>query len=437
MDKSFAAPNDSHFLTQRLRKAETDIGLIKREPYQRDRDRIIHSRAFRRLMHKTQIFNANKGDHYRNRLTHSLEVSQIARSIGKGLSLNDELIEAIAIGHDLGHTPFGHVGERTIHMILTGETFDDEEISIPGNEGFKHNYQGLQIVDNIETSSDEYDGMNLTLAVREGILKHTGRKINIDIIKEDGVSVRRQDTVRYRCLDLKNIDIEKPSFTLEGQVVAIADEIAQCTHDLEDGIRSGIISINNLKEIELVKKIIIDRGIIADKIKTTIDARNTLIKVMVGYLIDDVYCASKTILAEKYKDADVPEFKDINDVYNDKLITFSIGIKDLVESLSKQIVQWILVSQQISQSDSKAEYFIKQLFKAYYKHPLELPDYILKRYYSKIGKEYSRVRVRDDIAMLRNDIDFVRLICDHIGSMTDQYVEREYKKLYLPDEFVD
>lgn len=435
MEKNFAAPNDSIFLSQRIRKTETDIGVMKREPYQRDRDRIIHSRAFRRLMHKTQIFNANKGDHYRNRLTHSLEVSQIARSIGKGLLLNDELIEAIAIGHDLGHTPFGHVGERTIHMILTGETFDREDIAIPGNEGFKHNFQGLQIVDNIETSSDEYDGMNLTLAVREGILKHTGRKIKIDIVKEDGTSIQREDIVRYGCLNLKSIDIDKPSFTLEGQVVAIADEIAQCTHDLEDGIRANIISIKNLKEIELVKKIIADRKINIDKINTTVDARNILIKVMVGYLIDDVYSASKANLEKKYRDNELPKFKDMNDVYNEELIIFSKDIKGLVKSLSKQIVQWILVSQQISQSDSKAEYFIKQLFKAYYKHPLELPDYILQRYYSKIGKEYNRVRVREDIARLHKDMDFVRLICDHIGSMTDQYVEREYRKLYLPDEF--
>jgi len=435
MGSKFAAPNNSSFLSQRYIKNETDEGIIKREPFQRDRDRIIHSRAFRRLMHKTQIFNANKGDHYRNRLTHSLEVCQIARSIGKALSLNDELIEAIALGHDLGHTPFGHVGERTIHMILSGEVFDKKEITIPGNEGFKHNFQGLHLIDNIETTSSEYDGMNLTLAVREGILKHTGSRMKIDIIKEDGTNIKREDEVKYESLNFKNININKPSFTLEGQVVAIADEIAQCTHDLEDGIRSGIISIENLNEISLVKKIIKEKNIKNDKIKLTVDARNVLIKVMVGYLIDDVYVTSKKVLNQKYETIEVPKFIDSTDVYNEELIVFSEDVKDLVKNLLKQVVQWILVSQQISQSDSKAEYFIKQLFKAYYKHPLELPDYILKRYYVKRGKEYNRIWIRDEIGALHKDMEFIRLICDHIGSMTDQYVEREYKRLYMPDEF--
>lgn len=435
MEKSYAAPNNSVVLSERYIKQEFDEGILKREPFQRDRDRIIHSRAFRRLMHKTQIFNANLGDHYRNRLTHSLEVCQIARSIGKGLALNDELIEAIALGHDLGHTPFGHVGERTLHMILSGEVFDKKEINIPGNEGFKHNFQGLHLVDNIETTSNEYDGMNLTLAVREGILKHTGRKIKINIIKDDGTSVSRVDEVRYSSLNIKKINLDRPSFTLEGQVVAIADEIAQCTHDLEDGIRSGIITIENLKEISLVDKIIKEKKINIDKIKLTVDARNILIKYLVGFLINDVYNASKTLLDQKFEYNPVPKFNDINDVYEEELITFSNDIKELVKDLSDHIVQWLLVSQQISQSDSKAEYLIKQLFKAYYKHPLELPDYILKRYYVKRGKEFNRVKVRDEIGSLHSDIEFIRLICDHIGSMTDQYVAREYKRLYLPDEF--
>lgn len=184
----------SSFLTRRKYEEKSDD---IRNPFQHDRDRIIHSRAFRRLMHKTQIFNANKGDHFRNRLTHTLEVSQIARSIGKRLNLHDELIEAIALGHDLGHTPFGHVGERTLNEILK----DGIKDSFDGvGENFKHNFQSLRVVDSLETRYGEHKGLNLTLATREGMLKHTKTKeINYGL-----------------AIDLENIDVEKPSFTLEG-----------------------------------------------------------------------------------------------------------------------------------------------------------------------------------------------------------------------------
>ena len=204
-----------------------------RGPFQRDRDRIMHSRAFRRLMHKTQIFNSNLGDHYRNRLTHTLEVSQIARSIGKALKLNDELIEAIALGHDLGHTPYGHIGERTLNNILVGKSIKEIDNQ---KDGFKHNLQSLCVVDKIETRCSDYNGINLTLAVREGIIKHTK-------IKENGKVIQHSNN------DYSNMDLDNPSsFTFEGQVVAMADEIAQYTHDLEDSVRSKIISIDDVIE---------------------------------------------------------------------------------------------------------------------------------------------------------------------------------------------
>ena len=142
----------------------------ERSNYIHDRDRLIHSRAFRRMMHKTQIFNANKGDHYRNRLTHTLEVMQIARSIARRLELNEDLTEAIALGHDIGHTPFGHVGERTLNDIMMNGL---EGYIPPTKQGFKHNYQSVRIAERLESRRDEYTGMNLTLAVREGIIKHT------------------------------------------------------------------------------------------------------------------------------------------------------------------------------------------------------------------------------------------------------------------------
>lgn len=161
--ENYATKNTDVFLSARRFPEYEEIGICRREPFQRDRDRIMHSRSFRRMMHKTQIFNANMGDHYRNRLTHTLEVAQISRSIGKVLGLNDELIEAIALGHDLGHTPFGHIGERTLDGIL----HNGLNTNIPATGGrFKHNFQSLKVVDQLETRCEDYAGINLTLATR-------------------------------------------------------------------------------------------------------------------------------------------------------------------------------------------------------------------------------------------------------------------------------
>ena len=172
-----------------------------RTVYQRDRDRIIHSKAFRRLMHKTQVFLAPEGDHYRTRLTHTIEVAQIARTIARGCGLNEDLTEAIAMGHDLGHTPFGHNGEAVLNQVYSG--------------GFRHNEQSLRVVDVLETSGSGRRGMNLTVEVRDGILNHTG-------------NVR--------------------PFTVEGQVVKISDRIAYINHDIDDAIHSGIITVGDLPE---------------------------------------------------------------------------------------------------------------------------------------------------------------------------------------------
>ena len=220
------------------------------------------------MMHKTQIFNANMGDHYRNRLTHTLEVAQISRSIGKVLGLNDELIEAIALGHDLGHTPFGHIGERTLDGIL----HNGLNTNIPATGGrFKHNFQSLKVVDQLETRCEDYAGINLTLATREGILKHTK------------TAYAGEGFLHYPELDFSNIDLSAPSFTLEGQVVAISDEIAQCTHDLEDGVRSKIISFSDIQNYPLVLQVIkkYDIFIPRSTVTPTYDTRNLIIKNLV------------------------------------------------------------------------------------------------------------------------------------------------------------
>lgn len=414
-------PADSKFLTGRVHDEPLEPEP-RREDFPHDRDRIIHSRAFRRLMHKTQVFNANKGDHYRNRLTHTLEVMQIGRSIGRLLGLDEDLIEAIALGHDLGHTPFGHVGERTLCEILN-KGMDDMEGT---GEDFKHNFQSLRVVDFIEQRCDEYKGINLTLAVREGILKHT--KLTCKVNGEE-------HHVYYHVDDLTTDDLRLDlpySFTLEGQVVAMADEIAQITHDIEDGIRGGIIDYKKFMDCKLVEKYMNDRSIEKDKIKTY-NQKNQIIKGLIGYLIADVYRASNEAIKKYFNHHGEPTFKHRKDVYDEKCIIFSEEIAVLAKELSRNRDNWVLKSEAISKADHKAEYMIRHMFKAYYKHPLELPDYILARYCNKMMDELDRSIIDPD--KIRDDRKFKRYVCDHIAGMSDQYAAREYKGLYEPEYY--
>lgn len=413
----YAADNENMHLIARVHLEERESGICKRDPFQRDRDRIMHSRAFRRMMHKTQVVNANMGDHYRNRLTHTLEVSQIARSIGKALHLNDELIEAIALGHDLGHTPFGHVGERTLDDILTGKIdieYDVKKVLAHG-ERFKHNFQSVRVVESLEDRCEEYSGLNLTFAVREGILKHTKTKI-------DG------EKVVYYNSDYEQYNLEAPSCTLEGQTVAIADEIAQCSHDLEDGFRSGIITWKDIKNDDLINHVQIYYSIETpkDTDMMTYILRNSIIKHLVGYLINDV-CESSVKNIKK----EIQNGKINNGELENLVINFSSKVHNLVENCTNTMNEYIINSEMISVSDAKAEYFIKQLFKAYVHHPKQLPDYILNRYQKQTGKKITRAKMNED--EVRADPIFWRIVCDHISGMTDQFASREYKRLYMPD----
>lgn len=423
--KLCAADNSDSKLIAREHSEAEESGPCKRAAFQRDRDRIMHSRAFRRMMHKTQIFNANMGDHYRNRLTHTLEVSQIARSIGKALCLNDELIEAIALGHDIGHTPFGHIGERTLNKILSGEIqiHNDENLSTEEQlklkqERFKHNFQSVRVIDCLERRCDEYSGLNLTFAVKEGILKHTETKL------------KKGDKVCYSGMNFEQYNLDTPSCTLEGQVVTIADEIAQCSHDLEDGVRSGIISWKDICEEALIKKVCQDYNIEFPKDSTTptYHLRNYIIKHMVGFLIRDVYDES-TRLIEAYEKNEESFLS--NGQLEEKVIDFSHETTDMVESCTKQIERCVTFSEIVSASDAKAEFLIKQLFKAFIKHPKQLPDYVLSRYMDQNIIEFDRIHMDED--RMKSDPVFLRAVCDHIAGMTDQFASREYKRLYIPD----
>lgn len=259
----------------------------KRSEYQRDYDRIIYSKSYRRMVDKTQVFSASKGDHFRTRMTHTMIVCQIARSICNALNFNQSLTEAIAIAHDLGHTPFGHIGERTLHAILS-EKF-------PETGGFKHNYQGLRVVSKLEKTYYEIDGLDLSFQVMEGLFKHTGQKKDVEISE----FADDKELIEYLHLEKSH------SITVEGQIVAIADEIAQRSHDIDDAFASNLLSFDEflsylklskfkglaeeIKEIEERKKFCSNKIISDNNELFSFQISSAIVK----YFIKDVITASK------------------------------------------------------------------------------------------------------------------------------------------------
>lgn len=435
----YMAKSDKEILRYREHDFEPDI----RDDFQRDRDRIIHSRAFRRLSGKTQVFTATKGDHYRTRLTHSLEVCQIGRTIGKSLGLNEDLIEAIALGHDLGHTPFGHVIERTLHDILKNNELENLKTEVVG--GFKHNFQSVHLLDNIEMGSRKKRGLNLTIAVREGIIKHTGIKIKSNYNEE-------KEEVNYETINLESqglciMDYED-AITLEGQIVALADEIAQSTHDLEDGVRAGIIKIDSFKDellVNIVKltdeisekkfihKLLLKLKEKTEELEKDSSKKKVDLSQKMGLLIRElinlfIYDALENSMKNLIKDNCDSINK--NGIINKNLIDNSECIKKLRKFISKYIYKHVVSSQEVSQLDSKAKYLIKQIFKAYYKDPRQLPDYTLNRYFAYKGRSLDRTTISNNNNKLQLDPEFLRIICDHIAGMTDVYAIQEYNKLY-------
>lgn len=347
-----------------------------RTEFQRDRDRIIHSKAFRRLEYKTQVFLTQKGDHLRTRLTHSLEVAQLGRTIGLQLGLNVDLIEAISLGHDVGHTPFGYIGERTINKILC----TDENVV------FKHNVHSVCILEELEKKY-HYTGLGLTLPVLEGILKHT----------------KMPDVMPNCCSNLytdKNFSV-----TLEGQVVSISDEIAQITHDMDDYLRYNIVELQHFLDHDLFKKIddfnrerysypIHDHlcHIESNDIK-----REVAIRCIADYLV--------TTLIEQCE----PELK--NDLEPFKLektyIKYSKEIDTLVDSYHKYLDSMILNDYRIKEMDRRGKDIVNSLFKYYKEFENKLPNDIREEFYDK-----------GDIA-----------IANYIAGMTDRFAIEKYTEM--------
>lgn len=359
--------------------------------YQRDRDRIVHLRAFRNLEYKTQVFpiflstKLSREDYYRTRLTHTIEVAQIARTIGRNLMLNEDLIEAIALAHDLGHPPFGHAGEEALNKIMGGGNLDKGwRLLTRGTiaQGFNHNKRSYEIVTR-EKRYPEFDGLNLTKETLVGILKH---KTGYDIPSGD-----------------ENLLADFP--TLEAQVVNIADELAYLNHDIDDGLASGYITKEDLNDSVLWVRTIEDIRRKAPSLRGDIE-RNVIVKTLIDIQVKDLMENSDKEIAQR-------SFVSSNDVKNSKetVIKFSVSMtqerKQLQELLHKKLYRHYLVEQMTT----KAQGIIEELFEIYAKNPRQLPGDIYDP-----SRHYSREQVTE-------------IICNFIADMTDRAALEEYRKL--------
>lgn len=366
-----------------------------RTSFQRDRDRIIHSRAFRRLKHKRQVFLTNVGDHYRTRLTHTMEVSQLAKTMARALGLNEDLTEAIAIGHDLGHTPFGHLGEVLLNEILLGKHKDRTGFPNRNLGGFKHNYQSLRILDLLE-SKYALPGLNLTGPVREGILKHTRLK-------------RKQ--IDYPDFIFDGLHFENDyALTIEGQIVAMADEVAQRTHDLEDGIRAGLVDIEDIRRLDIV--------LIAEEklnLKPHLPSnreyyRNRIVNGLIDFLVTElIQNTLKNIEAFCVTENRFEQFDKM-------LVSFSKSIDTLQKQLNKFIYKYIIDVPAVNETNESFRNILLALYSVY----IHFPELLIEH---------------DDTNYTNYDTHSVhpRAICDHIAGMTDNFALTEYKRLHRMD----
>ena len=347
-----------------------------RSVYQRDRDRIIHCAAFRRLEYKTQVFVNHEGDYYRTRLTHTLEVSQIARTIAVALRLNADLVEAIALAHDLGHTPFGHAGEEALNELMS-------ECG-----GFNHNMQGLRVVDILEERYLDFPGLNLTWEVREGIAKHS--------------------SAFDKAVAPEQLAPEEMP-TLEAQIVDIADEIAYDNHDLDDGLTSGL-----LKESQLQKLAIWDNiyAHISQKYAKIEDEKQKylIIRSLIDLQVTDLIKETEARI-DKIKPKSSLELKELKE----KVVLFSQEMSGLRKPLREFLMEKLYHHFRVIRMSNKAKRFIQELFQVYAERPEQLPDKIQ----SRIPKDGVK-----------------RVVCDYIAGMTDRYALDEYKKLFDPYEKV-
>jgi len=366
---------------------EASLGRRFKEPsptyrseFQRDRDRIIHSSGFRRLEYKTQVFVNHEGDLYRTRLTHSLEVAQIARSIARTLQLDEDLTEAIALAHDLGHTPFGHAGQDALNACMKDYG------------GFEHNLQSLRIIDQLETNYADFDGLNLTFETREGILKHCSLKHTTELG------------------DVGKRFINKTQASLEAQLTNIADQIAYNNHDIDDGLRSRLITIEQMRKIELFS-LQYDKVMWKYPKLTGHRVIHETIRRMIGEQVIDLVETSQNLL----KKANPKSIEDIRQ-HPQQLISFSDTMRTQNQELKKFLRENLYYHHKVYRMTRKAHHVIEALFNIFLEDVRLLPPE-----HQKLAKQ----------SLLDDGVEGkARVIADYVAGMTDRYASNEYARLF-------
>lgn len=355
-----------------------------RTAFQRDRDRVIHSTAFRRLVYKTQVFLNHEGDLFRTRLTHSLEVAQLGRSIARSLRLNEDLVEAIALAHDLGHTPFGHAGQDALNDCLRCVSPTDPA-NADGSWGFEHNLQSLRVVDELEERYPAFDGLNLCFETREGVLKHCSRSNALRLEQQEpgGVASRF---------------LNGGSPSLEAQLCNLADEIAYNAHDIDDGVRSGLLSMEQLAEVELFdhyRRQALDAH-------PRLGGRRLLFEAIRLMLSEQVYDVIDTTRA-RIAASGVTDVQGVRE--GPTLVAFSDNMRQHTQQLKTFLLRNLYRHPQVMETTHRARQVVTDLFERYMESPSEMPE-------AHVGRQHR-----------------ARAVADYIAGMTDRFAIREHERL--------
>jgi dGTPase len=361
-----------------------------RTPFQRDRDRIVHSTAFRRLKHKTQVFVAHEGDHYRTRLTHSIEVAQIARALSRALRGDEDLTEAVALVHDFGHTPFGHTGEDALN----------EKMARWG--GFDHNAQSLRIVTRLEHRYAEFDGLNLSWETLEGLVKHNGPLADV---KGEGLGGQPVPPTIRAYNELHDLELDRFA-GIEAQCAAIADDIAYNTHDIDDGLRSGLLKLEMLEDLALPGSIL--KGVREkypglDPVRTG----HELMRRQITRMVEDVIVTTHANLAR----TDPQSADDVRGA-GETMVVFSAEMAAAEKELKAFLYQHLYRHEEVMRVRAEAEFMVKQLFDVYFADPRAMPD----------GWREGLDRAEDRIK--------ARHVADFLAGMTDTYAIKEHQRLF-------
>jgi dGTPase len=370
-----------------------------RSDFQRDRDRIVHSTAFRRLVYKTQVFLNHEGDLFRTRLTHSLEVAQLGRSIARTLRLNEDLVEAIALAHDLGHTPFGHAGQDALNSSLKTHN--------PDSAGFEHNLQSLRVVDRLEERYPDYDGLNLSFETREGILKHCSRQ------NARRIEAREPGGVAHRFLaraDAASLPLQ-PS--LEAQLANLADEIAYNAHDIDDGVRSGLLVLEQLNDVPLFDQYRRE----ALQQHSGLSGRRLLfetIRRMLSAQVYDVMDTTRSALQASGVDS-------VHAVrQSGPLVCFGRDMAHKSATLKRFLLQNLYRHPQVAETTQTAQQVVRELFNAYMADPSRMPQAHTERF-----GQFEAVPQRD----CGNPAKPERVVADYIAGMTDRFATKEHERM--------